>query len=164
MSEEKNIPRVYMTAQNKAGFTCPKCNKVRVMDVSQFKDVNKPVIKVKCKCTCGHKYSVLLERRREIRKEVNLTGRYETLDRELTVKGTIIVKDLSRSGLRFQLKMPQEFKIGETLMLEFTLNDRDSSQIKRKVIVRSQFGVSVGTSFESKEHFDKLGPYLLYSL
>ena len=153
-----------MTAENKAGFTCPKCSKVRVMDVSQFKNVNKPVIKVKCKCPCGHKYSVLLERRREIRKEVNLSGKYYTTQREYELKGTIVVKDLSRSGLRFQLKMPQEFKIGETLMLEFTLNDRESSLIKRKVIVRSQHGASVGTSFESKEHFDKLGPYLLYSL
>ena len=162
MSEE-NIPRVYMTAQNKAGFTCPKCSKVRVMDVSQFKDVNKSVIKVKCKCPCGHKYSVLLERRKEIRKEVDLPGTYYTIDREREIRGSVVVRDLSRSGLRFQLRMPQEFKIGETIFIEFTLNDRENSLIKRKLIVRSQHGSSVGTSFESKEHFDKLGPYLLYS-
>ena len=161
---EENLPRTFMTEKNKAAFTCPKCNKVKIMDVSQFKDVNKAVIKVKCKCPCGNRYSVLLERRKEIRKEVNLVGTYIAEERGLEVKGRITIRDLSRSGLRFKLDIPRQFEPGQTILLEFTLNDREQSVIKRRVIVRSQFDKFVGVSFQSKEHYDKLGPYLLYSL
>ena len=150
MSETQKLPRTFMTEKNTAAFTCPKCNKVRIMDVSQFKDINKASIKVKCKCTCGHKYSVILERRKEIRKEVNFPGTYYAYERGMEVKGRITIRDLSRSGLRFKMDLPRQFKVGETIMLEFTLNDRDQSVIKRQVIVRSQFDKFVGVSFQSK--------------
>jgi len=163
MSEE-NLPRTFMTKDDKAAFTCPKCSKVRIMDVSGFKNIDKAVIKVKCKCPCGHVYSVLLERRREIRKVVAFLGNYCTLEKGRESKGRITVKDLSRSGLRFKVHLPYQFQSGETVMLEFTLDDREQSLIKRKVIIRSQHGDSVGASFASTEHYDKLGPYLLYSL
>lgn len=162
MSE--NLPRTFMNEKLKATFTCPKCHKVKVMDVSQFKDVNKAVIKVKATCPCGHKYSVLLERRKEIRKEVNLPGTYYVIEHGGEVKGRVTIRDLSRSGLRFKMDLPREFEIGETIRLEFTLNDRENSLIKRNVIIRSQYQTFVGASFQSKEHYDKLGPYLLYSL
>jgi transcription elongation factor Elf1 len=161
---EEKLPRIFMTQKDTAAFTCPKCGKVRIMDVSQFKHVNKSVIKVKCKCPCGHKYSVLLERRKEIRKEVAFIGSFSSLERGRDGRGRVTVKDLSRSGLRFKMHLPYQFKIGENIMLEFTLNDRDQSLITRKVIIRSQHGDSVGASFASTEHYDKLGPYLLYSL
>lgn len=158
------LPKIFITQDDKAAFTCPQCGKVKVTNVSQFKNINKAVIKVKCTCPCGHKYSVLLERRREIRKEVQLIGTYYVSEKGMDLKGRVIITDLSRSGLRFKTYMPHEFKIGETIQLEFTLNDRENSLIKRKMIVRSQHGDSVGTSFVSTEHYDKLGTYLLYSL
>jgi len=161
----ENLPRTFMTKDNRAAFTCPKCGKVRVMDVSQFKDVNKATIKVKCKCPCGHQYSVLLERRREIRKEVYFPGTFNLMGQgNKPIKGRITVRDLSRSGLRFEINAPYQFRTGETVLLEFTINDREQSLIKRNVIIRSQHGSLVGASFASTEHYDKLGPYLLFTL
>jgi transcription elongation factor Elf1 len=161
---EENLPRIFMTKEDKAPFTCPKCGKVRIMDVSQFKHVNKSVIKVKCKCPCGHTYSVLLERRREIRKEVSFIGTYYAHEKGMEIKGRITIRDLSRSGLRFKTHLSHQFTLGETVTLEFTISDREHSMITRKVVIRSQHGDSVGASFVSTEHYDKLGPYLLYSL
>ncbi|MFO8049125.1 MAG: PilZ domain-containing protein, partial [Desulfosudaceae bacterium] len=74
------------------------------------------------------------------------------------------IKDLSRSGLRFKTHLPRQFEVNEELMLEFELDDREQSQVQRKVIVRSQHGDSVGVSFATSNHYDKLGAYLLYSL
>ncbi len=160
----ENIPRTYMTKDDKAAFTCPKCNKSRLMDVSRFKNVNKASIKVKVKCPCGHQYSIILERRKEIRKEVAFIGTYTAVEKGVDVVGRITVKDLSRSGLRFKTHLPRQFEVNEELLLEFELDDREQSQVKRKVIVRSQHGDSVGVSFATSNHYDKLGAYLLYSL
>jgi|SRR6056297_2602659 len=161
---DSNLPRTYMTKDGKAAFTCPKCHKSKLMDVSQFKDVNKASIKVKCKCPCGHQYTVLLERRKEIRKGVSFVGTYTAFEKGMETKGRITVVNLSRSGLRFKTHLPSQFEVGEELFLEFELDDRDQSLVKRKVIVRSQHGNSVGVSFATTEHYDKLGAYLLYSL
>ncbi|MFP4039779.1 MAG: PilZ domain-containing protein [Desulfosudaceae bacterium] len=159
-----NLPRTYMTKDDKAAFTCPKCNKSRLMDVSRFKSVNKASIKVKVKCPCGHQYSIILERRKEIRKEVAFIGTYTAIEKGVDVVGRITVKDLSRSGLRFKTHLPRQFEVDEELLLEFELDDREQSQVQRKVIVRSQHGDSVGVSFVTSNHYDKLGAYLLYSL
>ncbi len=161
---DANLPRTFITKDDKATFQCPKCQKVQVKDVSQFKHVQRAVIKVKCKCPCGHVYKILLERRKEVRKAVDFIGTYISIEKGLDVKGRMTIIDLSRSGLRFKTHLPQQFSEGEEVQLEFNLDDREQSLIKRKVIVRSQQGNSVGASFTSSEHYDKLGTYLLYSL
>lgn len=158
------LPRTYMTKDDKAAFTCPKCGKSRLMDVSKFKNINKASIKVNARCPCGHQYKIILERRKEIRKEVSFLGTYTAVEKGVDVMGRMTVKDLSRSGLRFKAHLPREFEIGEELLLEFELDDRDQSQVQRKAIVRSQHGDSVGVSFATSNHYDKLGAYLLYSL
>ncbi len=47
---------------DKATFVCPKCEKAKTADVSKYKFVDAE-IKVNCKCPCGHRYTVLLDRR-----------------------------------------------------------------------------------------------------
>ncbi len=163
MSDE-NLPRTFITKDDKATFKCPKCNKVQLKDVSQFKDVNRAVIKVKVKCPCGNIYKMLLERRREVRKQVNFVGNYTAIEKDMDIQGRMTIVDMSRSGLRFQTHLPQQFEIGEEVQLEFQLDDQQQSLIKRKVVVRSQHGNSVGASFRSTDHYDKLGTYLLYSI
>lgn len=163
MSDE-NLPRTFISKDDKATFKCPKCGKLQVKDVAQFKNIDKATIKVKCKCPCGHVYKIILERRREVRKPVSFVGTYTALEKGMDVKGRMTIVDLSRSGLRFQTRMPQQFEVGEKVQIEFNLNDQQQTPIKRNVIVRSQHGNSVGASFESADHYDKLGTYLLYSL
>lgn len=163
MSEE-NLPRTFISKDNKATFKCPKCQKIQIKDVSQFKNVDKATIKVKCKCPCGNVYKIILERRQEVRKPVKFMGTYSALEKGVDVKGSMTIVDLSRSGLRFQTRMPQQFSVGEKIHVEFTLDDQQQTLIKRTLIVRSQHGSSVGTSFATTDHYDKLGTYLLYSL
>lgn len=163
MSDE-NLPRAFISKDDKATFKCPKCQKIQIKDVSQFKNINKATIKVKCKCPCGNVYKIILERRREVRKPVSFVGIYTSLEKGMDVQGRMTIVDLSRSGLRFQTRMPQQFEAGEKVQIEFNLDDQQQTPIKRNVIIRSQHGNSVGASFESSDHYDKLGTYLLYSL
>jgi len=163
MGKTENLPKVFMNKENKATFTCPKCKNARVKDVSQYKDIDRAV-KVKCKCSCGHVYTVLLERRKHIRKPVNFIGSYTADEKGMDVKGRMTVTDISRTGLRFRMQMQHYFEPGDTLDIEFQLDDNEQTLIKRRVIVRSVQGLSVGVEFTSDQHYDKLGAYLLYHM
>ena len=74
------------------------------------------------------------------------------------------VTDISRTGLRIKLNFSQDFAPGDKLKLEFTLDDRQRSLIKKEVVVRSVKGLSVGVEFFHAEHYDQLGPYLLFNM
>ncbi|MFZ5564331.1 MAG: PilZ domain-containing protein [Thermodesulfobacteriota bacterium] len=157
------VQKVFMNKDNKANFTCPVCSKARLMDVSQYKDIDKAV-KVKAKCPCGHVYSVLLERRRHVRKAVSLIGSYTADEKGMDIKGRMTVVDISRTGLRFKMHMQHYFEENDQLSIEFHLDDQEQTLVKRKVIVRSIHGLYVGVRFASDQHYDKLGTYLLYQV
>ena len=163
MSED-NLPRTFITKKDKATFTCPSCGKAEIKDVARFKDVDKPYIIVKCKCPCGHTYRMRLERRQEIRKNVGFVGTFTAGEKGMDTQGRMTIMDISRSGLRFKTHLPYQFEKDEKVFLEFTLENEEQSLIKREVVVRGQHGTSVGASFVSRNHYDKLGAYLLYSM
>jgi hypothetical protein len=117
-------------------------------------------VRVKCKCPCGHTYSALLERRKHIRKNLHLEGRY--VNKNGGGKGKMEVLDLSRSGLKMKLDMETGVKVGDILRLQFTLDDKQNSEVTKEVTVRSKSGLLLGTEFLSLDHYDKLGSYLLF--
>ncbi len=133
--------KVLMNEKNMATFICPKCNKVKAANVSKYKDIE-TAVKIKCSCPCGHSYSVILERRKHNRKQLNLIGNYVSL--KDNNRGTMIVVDLSRTGLGIELSVEQKLDIGEKLFLEFRLDDKQNSKIEREVDVRSIKGTLVG--------------------
>jgi predicted RNA-binding Zn-ribbon protein involved in translation (DUF1610 family) len=151
--------KAFIAKDNTATFVCPECQKSKTADVSKYKHIEKAV-RVKFKCPCGHSYSVLLERRKHIRKHLNLSGMF--INKRNSKKGNITITDLSRSGLRLKLNFSQDLKPGDKLDLEFTLDDKVRSLVKKEVVVRSVNDLSVGVEFIHSEHFDKLGPYLLF--
>lgn len=65
--------KVFVTSNLTARFFCPECGKSKQKDVSKFMGPEAQV-KLKYKCDCRHSFSVILERRRSIRKKVNLKG------------------------------------------------------------------------------------------
>ncbi len=134
--------KVFMDSRNRATFVCPKCEKASIMDVSQYRDIDKAV-KVRCRCTCGHNYMVLLERRMYYRKETDLPGTYARLPdgegREMTVK------NLSRTGLKLEGTTEDIFSAGETLHLRFQLTD--GTWIDREGVIRTVTGRRIGVEF-----------------
>ena len=78
--------------------------------------------------------------------------------------GNMTVTDISRTGLRIKLNFPKDFVPGDKLTLEFTLDDKERSFVNKEVVVRNAKGLSVGAEFFITEHYDKLGPYLLFNM
>jgi len=71
------------------------------------------------------------------------------------------VKDISYSGLRIKLQVMPRFKVGDTLIVKFRLDDANRSQIKKKVVVKNMKGLSAGLAFSSPQNHDSvLGFYL----
>ncbi len=155
------LKKVFITASNMATFVCPKCQHSRTKNVSQYKDIQ-TAVKVKCKCPCGNIYHVLLERRKDLRKTLNLPGTYHGITDE-SLRGTMVVKDLSRSGMNLQLNVKKAFEVSDKLQVEFNLDDNQRSLIRKEVVIRSVRGFNIGVEFTTTDHYDALGPYLLYN-
>lgn len=152
--------RVFINSDNVATFICPKCHKTRNADVSKILSIQS-VVKINCKCNCGHKFSTILERRRFFRKGTQLPAVCYLGDK--TQRLNVIITDISRSGLKIQMSAEHSFQTGEELRIEFNLDDKDQSLVSKKVIVRSIKGKHLGAEFKSPEHYDKLGSYLMFS-
>ncbi len=151
--------KVFVSKENKANFTCPSCGTVREKDVSKFSEVDQAV-KLKCRCVCGEVYSAFLERRRHFRKSLELRG---TFTREGgREKGYMVVTDLSRSGMKLKVPAKFSFAPGDKLTVSFLLDDKQFSRIEKQVVVRTTGKGFLGVEFLSTDHYDKLGPYLLF--
>jgi c-di-GMP-binding flagellar brake protein YcgR len=152
--------RVFINDNGQGTFICPACNKGVIRDLSEFLET-RSAIRLKCKCSCGHRYRVLVERRRHFRKPVNLTGMFIFQNSQGNpVKGLIKILDISQSGACFSVNSIPEFQIGDKLTIEFNLDDEDRSQIREVGTVRRIQTNIVGLSFKNTDHYGKLGQYL----
>jgi hypothetical protein len=73
--------------------------------------------------------------------------------------------DISQRGLRFRQaegRRPPPLRIGQRISMRFNLDDEFQTAISREVTVRKINGDIVGAQFNTDEHYDKLGPYLLF--
>ncbi len=172
----KEIQKVFISSEDTANFCCPQCNRTRTMDVSKYKKIKKAV-RLKYKCKCGHSCSVILERRKGgRRKETELFGGYMCIRAGESVHtGQVVVKDVSISGIRFQLslsdadlilEMEKEgsngspLVVGDDVITEFRLDDTKRTTIKHKAIVRWISDRYVGIQFTGKKTHPALKLYM----
>ena len=155
--------KVFIYKDNKALIVCPKCEKLKTVDVSEELG-SKYLVQLQHKCSCGYLYVVLLERRKRHRKIVNLPGTYTCLvSQEPTAKGSMTIQDITRAGLSFKLNEDanQKLKIGDTLLLEFHLEDKSRSLIKKEAVIRNIRGPYIGVEFSFVDLYDRaLGRYM----
>jgi hypothetical protein len=156
------VQTVYISANNTATIQCPECGKVKTTDVSAYAGSEQRVI-INCSCTCGNKFRCRLEKRKQYRKEIDLPGKFYLLDdRGAEDTGLLKVVDISKTGLKLKLNTPRDFPIGTSLLIEFSLDDRNRTLMKKRVTVRNVSGPHVGTSFLPSELDDPaLGFYLM---
>jgi hypothetical protein len=152
--------RVFINDNGEGTFICPACNKGVIRDLSDFSDLQSAV-RLKCTCSCGNVYRVLVERRRHFRKAVNLVGMFFFQDSQgHPVKGLIKIQDISQSGMRFSVNSVPDFKLGDKLIIEFTLDDEDHSQIREVGTVQRIQTNIIALTFKTTDHYGKLGQYL----
>lgn len=156
------VQRVFISSKNTATFICPECNSAKTVDVARYAAIQQKVT-VKCRCACGHHFEVILEKRRQYRKTTDLPGTYfyRMANGEMD-KGNMRVVDVSSSGLKLKLAVARDFTIGDTLRVEFHLDDKRRTFMEKKVIVRNVQSNLVGTAFAPLEGDDPhLGFYLM---
>ena len=156
------VTKVYINEANTATIVCPRCDKTKTVDVSRYVELQQTV-RVKSKCSCGHTWTSVLEKRRKYRKSVDFPGVYIHFEGgEAVDKGSMIVKDLSLSGLKMKLNVERNFNVDTRLQVEFHLDDSRRTLMRKNVLVKNVSGSYVGVAFSASEAQDPaLGFYLM---
>ena len=154
--------RAYKTSDHKTTVICPHCSRSKIADVSKVVYTNK-TMRIKATCSCGHSWTLELEKRKLYRKAVNLAGTYEHLKGGKVIdRGSMKVVDLSCNGVKIKLNVERYFQAGDQLDIEFHLDDSKQTPKKKRITVRNYSGPYIGASFKSEEaHDPELGFYLL---
>ncbi len=150
--------KIFVSRNGVATFNCPNCGKVKRKSVSRFMGLNQAV-RLKCSCSCSHIYAVILERRQHLRKATNLTGTVTLSNKQCPVT----ITDLSKAGMKINIGYGKPISPGDSLDVEFILDDTKRSTIKKTVTVRSVYQPFIGVEFINQEHYGKFGAYLLYT-
>lgn len=152
---------VLLNDKNEATFLCKNCGNGVTRDLSKLLHAQ-AAIRVKCKCKCGNVFRVLVERRHNHRKIVNLLGMCHYLgDSGQTQKRLIKVLDISPTGLQFSINDMPGFNVGDKVFADFRLDDRNYTEIKVKGAIKRMRSKEVGIEFISIERPKLLTLYLL---
>jgi len=151
---------VFLNENNEANFLCKNCGNGVTRDLSKLLHAQ-TAIRVKCKCKCGNVFRVLVERRRNHRKTVNLLGMCHYLNGSgQTQKHLIKVLDISPKGLQFSLNDMPRFNVGDKVFADFRLDDRNYSEIQVKGAIKRMRSKNVGMEFIAIERPKILTLYL----
>lgn len=157
-----SVVRAFISQDKTARFTCPACARSKMQDVSSFLDLDRE-IKATIRCKCGNTFKAVLERRKHHRKQVDLLGTFWIKEKGLACD--MVVKDLSRAGIKFHIRVKPPFKVGEKLWVEFRLDNTDRTMILKQVLVRNIKNDYVGCQFimvDPNNKVDKaIGFYLM---
>ena len=134
----------YVTADKKATFVCPRCKKPRRADVSKLSGLNQAV-RLRVRCPCGHVYTVALERRQRRRKQVSFPGiAYRLIEGAPSGRHLMTVMEISPGGMKLRFGSRGAFEPGDTLRVEFRLDDPRRSLIRKEVLVSTVHERKVG--------------------
>ncbi len=158
MTESTIQIKVYVQKDDRALLVCPACGHTHELDAAKFRDQTHALTG---RCRCQNILSVSLEFRNQARKEVQLTGSFTMLSPDKGAGGSILIYNLSRTGIGFSVISGPEPQVGQKLRLEFQLDDRKGSRISKDAVVRSVHGEMIGCAFHDQgELAGALGFYL----
>ena len=150
------MEKVYVDENSRATIICPKCKAEERLDVTDFKDTHK---RVKAKCKCGEIFRITLEFRKHPRKNVLFAGEYFVQEKD--EKDYILIKDISMNGINFLTVRPNNFSMGDTVELKFTLENPMRTEIQTPIEVKWIIDNNVGGQFFNPRSLEKdLMPYL----
>ena len=114
-------------------ITCPVCSIQKRISVANLKH-KKNVLKARCSCKTV--FSVQLNYRSHYRKSVNLSGTYKTFRQYDRCKGVTQITNISAGGLQYRVVGLNRLFLGGIVDLDFQLDDKKLSQIKKRAVVR----------------------------
>jgi len=157
------ITKTYISRNNTAAISCPKCAKSRNINVEKYR-YKRHTIKVRC--SCRHQFAVLLDFRKYFRKETNLDGTY-TMVGPAAGSGILNILNISKIGIGFSLgySVSGSHKIvpGQKVRVTFQLDNKKKSVISKTITIRTVHDHYAGGEFDLNEAFEKdLGFYLRF--
>ena len=146
---------IYLNDFNRVSIICPNCGFEQNIDTTKFKDTEK---KLEGKCSCGEPYQFHIEFRKRYRKDVSLPGEYMFPGIEL--KENINIREPSFTGIQFEGLMPHKILKDDLLEVNFKLDNRLESKIRKLVKVIWVRDNIVGAHFiETKLYEEELQSY-----
>ena len=146
-------------------MTCPHCGIQESVALGQFGKLGNAV---DVECPCRRRFTAVLEKRRAHRKSVHLegfftiAGEYGPNDTKGSIWGRMIVKNLSKTGLRFFSKRVELLHPGDTLMVRFNLDNSNNALIHKQAQIVSINDQEVGCRFQGADQYDiTLGFYFI---
>ena len=136
------MERMYAGATNHVTVICPKCGLKKNINVFKYKDTHK---RLKAKCKCGEIFRLSLEFRRFYRKTVRLTGEYFAQERD--EKGEVLIKDISMTGINFEVSKPHNIAKHDAVEVKFTLDNPDKTELDTLVKIMWAKDLNVGGHF-----------------
>lgn len=154
-----NVRKVFVKKNNLAAIKCLECGFLKNLSVAKYRHNRKPLT---IRCRCKNTFAISLDFRRHYRKPVVLSGVYE-MQPPSEDKGRMRIKNISFSGIGFTVESPHAIQSGQEGRVEFTLNNRKRSEIKKKIEVIAVNKNYVGCTFTDIQPFEKdLGFFLRF--
>ncbi len=146
-------------------LTCPRCGLQESVSVDQFYKLGNAISVL---CPCRKQFAAVLEKRRSYRKSVQLDGYFSlkgdlgAVDADGSLWGPMVVKDLSKAGLRFSSEKADLVRPDDLLMVRFNLDNSNQALIHKPARVISIANNEVGCQFEGDDSYDiTLGFYFI---
>ena len=144
--------KTYVHSDGTTTIICPVCSNLKRTSVTALK-CEKHVLKVRC--SCNTVFRVLLDYRSHYRKPVNLSGTYTTRYQYNQCKGLTQITNISTGGLQYHVVGLNRLHPGSILDLDFQLDNKQHSPIKKQALVRYTHKNVVGCEFIDKGDFDR---------
>ena len=133
---EQNSTKTALTQDNQTLIECPRCGFQKVVNIAKFfKRSNSGNFVSKCKC--GYSSNVILERRKFERHFFDAKGSvlYERIKGK-PESSAITVKNLSRSGVKFNTENSEVFETDDNIVITFEFSDnRKTFFIKEATVI-----------------------------
>jgi len=94
-------------------------------------------------------------------RNLNIPGSYTTADG--AHGGQMTVANISIERIKMKFNLLPRLEPGDKLSIEFTLDDKRRSIVKKDVVAKEIDDAFVVAEFSSREHYDRLGPYLHFN-
>ncbi|THB72718.1 MAG: PilZ domain-containing protein [Desulfobulbaceae bacterium] len=148
--------KTFVRDDGHAIIVCPACQKVRKISTSRF---TQRKTKLNIKCSCSHRFTMALDYRQAWRKPTNLAGTCKIDMQEKLTR----VKNISFDGICLEVNDTQAFHAGQRGVVNFTLDDKNRTKIRKEFQVMSVNGKTIGCQFQQDRAYEKeLGFYLRF--
>lgn len=151
--------RVHPGANGDAKLTCPECQQHIRINVASLPDTHCPVT---VDCECGHRFSIVVDTTKLLRKPTRLMGLYAKFQKfGSDESGFIDVEELSIAGITFRTRTPHTIRVGDLLRIRFAVDNAVKAEISKSIMVKQVRDQSVSGEFcEKTSHDPALALYL----